>query len=305
MVELKRVLCPIDLSELSARALAYANMIVIWYGGHLTVLHVAPTFDPLEVQGPALFDPVRFVTPPSREEALELVRQALTTAGIPTQNVTVAAEAGDTETTIVDQALTMGADLIVMATHGRRGFDRLLLGSVTEKVLRKAPCPVLTVPPRAPGSPVEIPLEQVLCPIDFSAGSLQALGFALDIARRAHASVTVLHAVEWLADEEPREFAHFSVPEYRQYLMEDARDRLDAVLQDEPPIERGTKTRVVAGRAYREILRAAGEESADLIVMGAQGRGGPPITQLGSTTQHVVRGASCPVLTVRGAGGTE
>ena len=55
----------------------------------------------------------------------------------------------------------------------------------------------------------------------------------------------------------------------------------------------------VAGRAYREILRIAAEEKASLIVMGAQGRGGPALTPLGSTTQQVVRAASCPVLTVR------
>jgi len=86
------------------------------------------------------------------------------------------AEPGDPQSTIIDQALSKKADLIVMGTHGRRGFKRLLLGSVTEAVLREAPCPVLTVPAdaRAP-LPEAGTFKRILCPIDFSPSALQAL----------------------------------------------------------------------------------------------------------------------------------
>ena len=67
-----------------------------------------------------------------------------------------------------------------------------------------------------------VTFKRILCPIDFSPSALQALGFALDLARQADGRVTLLHVVEWLAEEEPEALAHFNVPEYRRYLAADA-----------------------------------------------------------------------------------
>ena len=189
--------------------------------------------------------------------------QAVHTAGVAIDQVDVAAEAGEPAAVIVDQASARRADLLVMATHGRSGFDRLLLGSVTEKVLRRAPCPVLTVPPHAADSPDGVVLKTILCPVDFSPAALQAVGFAVDLARRANASVTFLQAIEWLAEEDPREPPHFNVPEFRLYLMQDAEEQLNALIAQQPRVERGCKATVVAGRAYREILRIAAEDGGE------------------------------------------
>lgn len=301
MIEFKRVLCAVDLSEASVRPLAYAGAMARWYDARLTALHVVPTFDPVEVRAGALFDPVRIVQPMPREEVLEQLRQTLEAAGIAADEATLAAEAGPTAETIVDQSVASDADLLVMGTHGRSGFKRLLLGSVAEEVLRSAPCPVLTVPPHAPASPpAQVTLRHIVCPVDFSPAALQAVGFALDLARRAKASVTMLHAIEWLAEEEPRELVHFNVPEFRQHLTKSAHERLVALLAQEPDAQGIAEPLVVVGRAYREILRVAAEQGAELIVMGVQGRAEPGLTTFGSTTQQVVRAASCPVLTVHG-----
>jgi nucleotide-binding universal stress UspA family protein len=110
-----------------------------------------------------------------------------------------------------------------------------------------------------------------------------------------------LHALEWLLEEEPREYTHFNVPEYRQYLIEDARQRVRTLVAEESRTWSAIEDRVVLGRAYREILGAAADAGTDLIVMGAQGRAGLGLTLFGSTTQQVVRAATCPVLTVRSA----
>ena len=303
MFEVRRVLCPVDLTEFSIRPLAYAGAIANWYRAQLTALHVVPTFEPMEVRAGALFDPVQFVYPMTREQVLERLREAVHTAGA-IDRVDVAAEAGEPAAVIVDQASAHRADLLVMGTHGRSGFDRLLLGSVTETVFRRAPCPVLTVPPRAAGSPDGVVLKTILCPVDFSPAALQAVGLAVDLARRANASVTLLQAIEWLAEDDPRELPHLNVPEFRLYLMQDAEEQLNALIAQQPRVERGCTAMVVAGRAYREILRIAAEQAADLIVMGARGRGGPALMPLGSTTQQVVRAASCPVLTLRAPGET-
>jgi nucleotide-binding universal stress UspA family protein len=172
---------------------------------------------------------------------------------------------------------------------------------VTEAVLREAPCPVLTVPPHAPtGVAQPVTFKHILCPIDFSPAALQALGFALDLARQADGRVTLLRVVEWLAEEEPRALAHFDVPEYRRYMIGDAQERLRNLVAEESRAWVDIDDVVKLGRPYREILGAAELKPADLIVMGAQGRGGIGLALFGSTTQQVVRGAMCPVLTVRG-----
>jgi nucleotide-binding universal stress UspA family protein len=299
VIEFKHIICPVDFSESSIAAFAHAVAIARWYDAQVTVLHVVPTFEPIQVRGD-LGDPVRVITPMPREQVLEEMSRALNLAAV-APRITPVAEAGDPQTTIIDQAISTKADLIVMGTHGRRGFKRLLLGSVTEAVLREAPCPVLTVPPQAPASVSEaVTFKRILCPVDVSPSALQALGFALDLARQADGRVTLLHVVEWLAEEEPRSSTHFSVPEYRRYLAEDARERLRNLVAAESRTWVEIDDAVVFGRAHREILRAAETTPADLIVMGAQGRGGIGLALFGSTTQQVVRGATCPVLTVRG-----
>jgi nucleotide-binding universal stress UspA family protein len=300
VIEFRRILCPVDFSESSDRALAYAGALARWYDAQLTVLHVVPSFEPMQVRG-GLGEPVRLLTPLPREQVLAEMSESLNLAAL-SPRATPLAEAGDPRSTIIDQALATKADLIVMGTHGRRGFKRLLLGSVTEAVLREAPGPVLTVPPHASARASEaVTFKRILCPIDFSPSSLQALGFALNLARQADGRVTLLHVVEWLAEEDlPRASAHFDVPEYRSYMASDARERLRALVAHESRTWVDISDVVEFGRAHREILRAAEGKPADLIVMGAQGRGGIGLTLFGSTTQQVVRGAACPVLTVRG-----
>jgi nucleotide-binding universal stress UspA family protein len=303
VVEFTRILCPVDFSESSAGSLVHAAALARWYDAKLTVLHVVPTFDPVEVRGD-LGVPVHIVTPVPRERVLEELRRVVDAAAGSIQ-ASLAAESGDARTVIVDQALTTKADLIVMGTHGHRGFTRLIVGSVTESVLREAPCPVLTVPPHERAATSQsVTFKRILCPTDFSPSALQAVGFAIDLARQADGRVTLLGVLEWLAEEEPRSLAHFNVPEFRDLMARNTDDQLRALVVDELRAGSPIDTQVVFGRAHRQILRVAEEQSADLIVMGAQGRGGVSLALFGSTTQQVVRGATCPVLTVRGPRGT-
>jgi nucleotide-binding universal stress UspA family protein len=298
VIELKHVLSPVDFSDVSARPLAHAAALARWYGAKLSVLHVAPTFDPVPVRS-GLGLPLQVAQPLTESEVLSEIRRLLDAGGI-SQDAVPVVRAGDPATTIVDEAVTNRADLIVMGTHGRRGFNRLLLGSVAETVLRHAPCPVLTVPPHASAESAQVvTVKRILCPMDFSPSALQAFGFALDLARQSSGTVTLLRVVEWLAEEEPRTSAHFNVPEFRRHMLADAEERLSDLAASESKGSPQIETVVAAGRAYREVLRTAEENAIDLIVMGAQGRGGVGLALFGSTTQQVVRGAACPVLTVR------
>lgn len=153
MVEFKHILCPTDLSDASRPALAYAAAFTVWYGAKLSLLHVVPTFDAVQVPPGTLGESVQVVYPSTREEVVAAMQRQADATGAAAASPYLLAESGDSVGTIVDQALTIPSDLIVLGTHGRSGFNRLLHGSVTEQVLHRASCPVLTVPPHAHGAP--------------------------------------------------------------------------------------------------------------------------------------------------------
>jgi nucleotide-binding universal stress UspA family protein len=298
VVEFAHILCPTDLSDPSVRPLTYAAALARWSSARLTALHVVPTFDPMSVRSTEIAGAMHTVYPVSRDEVIQQLTQVTQAAGAADGDLVLATEAGDPAATIIDQAVAIPADLVVMGTHGRSGFERMMLGSVAEKVLRKAPCPVMMIPPHVTAvRPDDVQFPNVLCPIDFSPASMQAFGVALNFARQTNGTVTLLHVIEWLAEHDPRAYAGFDVSAYRQHLADDATERMQALETGQKSVSR--QEVVAVGRAHREILRAATESSASLIVMGAQGRGGIGLTLFGSTTQQVVREATCPVMAVR------
>jgi nucleotide-binding universal stress UspA family protein len=193
----------------------------------------------------------------------------------------------------------MAVDLITLGTHGRTGFQRLVLGSVAERVLRVARCPVMTVPAREPATTPRSPtaLQRIVCPIDFSPASSRAIEYAASLANQADARLTVMHVIELPMD--PVETAPPDVHEYRQQLVARARERLKEAISDHSRQTCEIDELLLVGRAYKEILRVAQDQFADLIVMGVQGRGAVDLMFFGSTTNHVVRQAACPVLTIR------
>ena len=294
MIEIKRILCPIDFSESSHHALAHAAALARWYEAQLTVLHVSEVFmvpavlpgNPAPVIGP-------YISRDAIVSGLEEFTSPLKESGVPFE---LDIEEGTVAHTIVDAAARRKADLLVMGTHGRGGVEHVVLGSVTEKVLRKAPCPLLVVPPATGGAAPKVHLERILCPVDFGPSALKALNYALSLAQEAAATLTLLHVLEPV----PGETA--GTPDMREYLQErEARVREE--LRAAVPAEARdwcTPVEVIgSGKPYKEILRVAHETAANLIVMGVAGRGAIDRLFFGSTTNHVVRRAECPVLTLR------
>jgi nucleotide-binding universal stress UspA family protein len=296
--ELERILCAIDSTEASGRQLKYAGAVAGWSGGRVTALHAAPAPTPTAAPAGRASPAISGVP---REQAMHRLREAVSSAGIDERNATFVVEEGEPATTIVEQARTLQADIVVMGTHhGGSPFDSPLLGAVTERVLREAPCPVLTVPPHAPPDPPEEPrFEPILCAIDFSPSSVKSFRYADEIGRRTGAPVVVVHAIEWLAESEPADATGSEASELRERLVDDARKQLAQIVMHQGVGSRDVTTIVTVGRAHREILRLANEKDAALIVMGAQGRSGAALALFGSTTHQVVSRASCPVLTAR------
>ena len=206
---------------------------------------------------------------------------------------------GNATKEIVLLAEDLPADLIVLGTHGRSGFERLFLGSVTEKVLRITRAPVMTIPPPVV-QPRPAPYRTILCPLDFSGASMRALDYALALAQRADARLILLHVIESLLGEaEDADMGDFSVSEYHRFLEEQAVGLLTSAVPEQARVWRAPEERVTRGRAYREILRVSKDDRVDLIVMGVQGKGELTRRVFGSTTHHVIQEADCPVLTIR------
>jgi nucleotide-binding universal stress UspA family protein len=300
MVSIQRILAPTDLSDIAARAVDRSLTLARRHEAEVELVYVV---EPL-LPGPAApaTEPGEPAMDPARRERLE---SALAELARPARaqgvRVRPALLEGGVVSEVLARARSWPADLVVMGTHGRGGFERLVLGSVTEKVLRKAPCPVLTVPPDVPGLPPSgSPLfRRVVCPVDFSPASVRALRYGLRFAADPGVEITVVHVLEWLIeDDTARRLAGFDVPEFRRHLQEDARERLAALVARESSPPAPPRQEVVSGRTWREILRITEEREADLVVMGVRGRNPVDLAVFGSTTNHVVRSARCPVLVV-------
>jgi len=298
MRQFNHVLCPIDFSDTSARATTYAKAFAAWYGAALTVLYVTPVLDAVDATV-GLDEATRILHAASHAGVLARMRDAVGPA-VEGDRTALLVAAGAVAATIVRHATALPADLLVMGTHGRSGFSRLFLGSVTERVLRTAACPVLTVPatPEAARVPPVV-FNRIICGVDFSPAAMAALQWALELGRQSGGRVTVVHAVEYLHDVTPSPFLDRELARYHQTQIDEARERLHARLKDEPQTWCEVDEVVIVGRASRELLARSTNGGADLIVIGAQGAGGVELMLSGSTSQTVVRAAACPVLSVR------
>jgi nucleotide-binding universal stress UspA family protein len=202
---------------------------------------------------------------------------------------------------IVERAQTLPADLVVMGTHGRGGFEKWVLGSITEKVIRQAPCPILTVtlPAEDAPPPGQTPFKRILCAIDFSEHSTRALTFALSLAQQAEAHLTLAHVLEPIADENLEVYAGHTVGELRPELEARSRERLRAAVPEDARNWCEPDELIVYGRPWEAILEAVKTTQSNLLVMGVHGRSVVDLALFGSTTNHVVRAARCPVLVIR------
>lgn len=301
MIDIRRILCPVDFSEYSRHAFDYAAAVARWYGSTITMLYVQPIVPLAAVAPGAPAFPPYVMTVAERAALIDGMRRLAEGEAGREVSVEFQIAEGSVGIEILSMADRLPTDLIVMGTHGRSGFDRLVLGSIAEKILRKAPCPVLVVPPRAPDAmPLAPVFTRILCAVDFSDCSLKALDYAMSLAQEADARLTVLHVVEFMP--EGQDVLTGTPDSVRQFVAEteaERRTRLDALVPGEVRSYCTVETEMARGKPGRAILRVATDQASDLIVLGVHGRGAADLAIFGSTTQHVVRAATCPVLTLR------
>ncbi len=282
-----------DFSECSAKAYDYAYSIARHYEARLFVQHVAEQW--LSIYGGYITQAqVEEVYAHQSDEAHERFRKLADSAGKDVEQEFVFQTGGPAADYILLLAEDRQVDLIVMGTHGRRGLDRLMVGSVLERALRKTRRPIFAVRNRAQNS-VRPETEErgvdvcrILFCTDFSDDSPRALEYALSLALEYNAELSLLHVLEGSrSDQELDGQKQEVLVSLQKILPAEATQWASAI-----PVVR-------AGKAYQEIIQYATEAQSDLIVMGVRGRMAVDIALFGSTTHRVIQLGPCPVLVVR------
>lgn len=298
MLRINKVIFPTDFSACAERAFAHAAFLALHYEATLHVLHVAV------LPGAEQDDWKRRAQEPY-VEAVDLAGYMRDLCGeLETTIPIVYAREADLSAAmgILSYARQQDADLIVMGTHGRRGLDHVLMGSVAEEVVRTALCPVFTIGLGAPETPRHA-IRRILVPVDFSEYGGPALAYAKDLAAVYQAQLDLLHVVEEVGL--PSAYGSGNPVRFTVSMSElqaNSRHALSAIgkqiLSDEVPFE----VHALIGNAALDLVDFVDLHDIDLIVMTTHGRTGIRRLVIGSVAEKVVRMAPCPVFTVKSFG---
>ena len=291
------ILFATDFSPGSVTAFRYAVEWAKTFEASLTILHVVSLQPGLDIDAGIA---QRFLEE-QRKAAKEQLQQLLEEAQQEIPNAKIELLGGLPSDIITQMAKDQKMDLLVTGTHGWTGFNRVVFGSVAERVIQRAPCPVLCVPHRetdkvAAMHQLHILPKQVMLPLNFSDCSMDAFEYAVQFAKWVDAPLTLIHAIEPLSYSLDFTLTH---PLEETSKREQVKNRLTELtdvlskqglsaqyeLLDKPPVE--------------ATLELSAAQEADLIIMGSHGRKGLSRLILGSTASRVLEQSPYPVLTVK------
>ncbi len=265
-MRIRHILCPVDFSSFSAHALQVGIRLARIFGAHLSVLHIRE------------FDPA------SETRLMEFVEEHNQGA---LADISRHIEVGHAAYASIDFARDNAVDVILCGSHGRTGVERALLGSVAEKLVRHAKCPVWVMR----GDEDKIPPLSILIATDLTPTSQSARRMAIYLAVGFGCKLAILHVVPQPDEHEGEEAL--------SAFYDAARAEAEAGLSSIDSEETLVITREVAvGKPWEAIVARAKALDTGLIVTGTHGRTGLDRWVLGSVADKVVRNAHCPVLTV-------
>jgi nucleotide-binding universal stress UspA family protein len=295
--QINRILCATDFSRFSQEVVNYGIQLAKEFHATLYICHIVdvPT---VSVYGEAVIGPIehqnRFMEY-ARQEIENLVGdesieyQPLITLGIATDEITRLAREN-----IVD--------LVITATHGRSGLKRFFLGSVTERLMRILPCPLLVLrgmeEGASPEKPQKFPFKRILVGCDFSADAAKAFDYSLSMAQEFESELHLVHVVEPSGYKDLFKLPAESGDKFKQDLYDMINDKLMAMVPKDALSWITLKTKLLVGKPYDELVRYAEINDIDLIVMGIRGYGMVEELLVGSTTDRVVRQSPCAVMSV-------
>lgn len=306
MLNLQRILVPIDFSENATLANEQARLIAERFGAELHVVHVTqhPTVTQFFQSGAPESEERKhnvyasewmglpIEKPPSQKPGDEK-------QGVSHQSIRKLREAPAVAEGILTYVTENNIDLVIMGTHGRTGLRRWVMGSTAEEVVRRASCPVLTIRNGEVRLPAKEP-RRILVPVDFSEPTRSLIGHAREMAAVNEAEVDLLYVIE-----EPSALRLFKVDGFRALLPEvarRARDRLKSVAEETTGPDVPLRYNILTGEPGREIVQFAEAQSASGIMMGTHGRSGLRRLAVGSVAERVMRTAPCPVFALKAFG---
>jgi nucleotide-binding universal stress UspA family protein len=285
-ISIDNVLIATDFSETANRAFSYGAAIATRYNSRLVVAHVInlEAFDLLESESG------RSAAKQAREEAYRKINQLMATVQVRQKSPEIVVAEGAVADGLLDIIQRNSIDLVVLGTHGRRAFKKLLLGSITEELFRLAPCPVLTVGPKTLPYSEGRHIRHVLYPVEFVPDTSKAAGYAISLADQYGANLTVMNVREDMATSTGTEWFK---PEFENWIQQH--------LTDDSDLRNRIRFHIGSGAAADSILEFAGKADVDLIIMAVRHLDPVMAAHLpGSDTAYeLVSRANSPVLTIR------
>src|SRR5215469_7360967 len=287
-ISLTKLMVLTDFSTVSDLALEYAVALARRYDSRIYLTHILST-DVYQVTDPPLAEMTYQKMRRAAEQGITDILISGKLRGVPHEALLLEGTLWPTVERLIQEH---EIDLVVTGTRGRGQLKKMILGSVADEVFRQAGCAVLTVGPRTETQvPSEVSLKNILFATDFGLGAERAAKYAFSLAQEHDARLTVLHAVEEVhayTEEEVERIRKFNLQKMKQFVPPESENWCKVVF------------RVTFGAPAEEILSAAGETKADLIIMGAKTRKTFAGHAPQATAYNVVAKAKSPVLTVRG-----
>lgn len=296
-IDFQHILCATDLSDFSNSAVLQAIEMAKEFGSTCSICHVIDL--PLITMHGAAYVYQEDQIDEMKAGALDQIRGLVAESQL---NWEAIVEVGPVSSTLCRLAAEKKADLAIVSTHGLSGLKRLFLGSVTERLLRTIDCPLLVVTCSESGDvPVEqfkgFGFKQILVGCDFSADSKRAVEYGLSLAQEFEAGIHLVHVVEPFVYQDTMH-PEFSISETLVDASSGCRSRLETLVPEEAHHWCKVTFACEKGKPFQALQSYAERHQVDLIVLGVRGHSLVETMLLGSTTDRVIRGVSCPVLSV-------
>ncbi len=296
-IQFRTVVCANDLSEAPNPALQYSIALAHEFQSRLLICHV------VDLPSPSMYGEAYLAPEEHLNRNLEYARRHIEES-MADQSVRWEPRIciGQPAEEVLRIARDDQAEVVVTATHGRKGLKRLLLGSVTERLMRTLPCPLLVVrdvdPARATSDADRLRFSRILVGCDFSPDADLAFEHALSLAQEFQAELHLAHVIEMPT------YTEFLRPvlDHRQSssaaIKAFIQGKLDRLVPEDARHWCSASTVLLEGQPYEQILNYAEQAAIDLIVLGSRGHGLIDTMLIGSTTDRVIRNASCPVFSI-------
>ena len=296
MIDIHKILVPVDFSEASQKALRYGMILAKEFEASLIVAHIIEFSPPIAYAFPA----ASFQVTKLEMEEIQAKLKALIPEDVRESiDYRFIVKAGNVSDELLAAVTDEGVGLVVMGTHGRRGFKRWMLGSVTEHLLRRVPAPVLTVSHTEDVSmPASLTEGRILYATDLSEGTGRGLEIGYEWARRFAAELTVFHVLLPLRLEYGATYLPLDIGKDHQALHKELSEQLERAVPESMRLDPKVRCELGEGVPYEVILKFVDDWAADLIIIHLQGSSHKERTLIGSTAERVVRASSKPVLAI-------